>query len=169
MKKIVLFALMAVTAVMGLRAEEGDLSVAPELAFASKCCQPGLGLQIQIEPAGNWRIAPELILYFKNKNRTSYDFNLNVHYLFHTNEQLAFYPLAGISYATIKIQTETLVEDEDGSTTKETFKDDYLGGNIGGGVQYKYRDYLYFFGEERFQFMKNNCQAVTVLGVRLAF
>ena len=70
MKKFMLFALMAITAVMGMRAEEGDLSVAPEFAFGSKCSQPGVGLQIMIEPAGNWRIAPELILYFKNKNRT---------------------------------------------------------------------------------------------------
>ena len=168
MKKIVLFALMAVTAVMGLRAEEGDLSVAPELAFGSKCCQPGIGLQIQIEPAGNWRIAPELLLYFRNKDRTSYDFNLNVHYLFHTNEHFAFYPLAGISYVNLKFHNVVVVK-ENGETTTETYKNDYLGGNIGGGVQYKFRDYLYFFGEERFQFMKNNCQAVTVLGVRLAF
>ena len=163
MKKFMLFALMAITAVMGMRAEEGDLSVAPEFAFGSKCSQPGVGLQIMIEPAGNWRIAPELILYFKNKNRTSYDFNLNVHYLFHTNEHFALYPLAGISYVNIK--TEYI--DVDGK--KDSHKYDRFGGNVGGGIQYKFKDYLYFFGEERFQFMKSNCQAVTILGARIAF
>ena len=165
MKKFMLFALMAITAVMGMRAEEGDLSVAPEFAFGTKCSQPGVGLQIQIEPAGNWRIAPELILYFKNKNRTAYDFNLNVHYLLHTNEHFAFYPLAGISYVNLKYSLPGV--DEEGN--KNSYKDDYLGGNIGGGVQYKFKDYLYFFGEERFQFMKHNCQAVTILGARIAF
>jgi len=163
MKKILLLTLMAVTAVMGLRAEEGDFSVAPQVTFGTKSTQIGVGLQIQFEPTDRWRVAPDLLYYIKNKGRSAYDFNINVHYLFPLSERFSAYPLAGISY--VNVRQDGI--DEDGKKT--TYKNDYLGANLGGGVQYKLQDYLYIFAEERFQVLKRNSQSVTALGVRLTF
>ena len=46
---------------------------------------------------------------------------------------------------------------------------DRCGANVGLGAQYRIKEHLYFFTEERFQIMKNFNQSVTLLGMKYAF
>jgi TonB-dependent SusC/RagA subfamily outer membrane receptor len=47
--------------------------------------------------------------------------------------------------------------------------DDRCGANVGLGAQYKVKDRLHFFTEQRFQIMKNYNQSVTVPGLKYTF
>ena len=118
----------------------------------------GLGAQVQIEPITNWRIAPEFIYFFKNDGLSGLNANFNVHYVIPTSETFAIYPLVGFTYA--RYTWDTLVGDA---------SEDHCGANVGLGAQYRIKDKLYFFSEERFQIMKDFNQSVTVLGLKYTF
>ena len=158
MKKSILFALVAIMAVLGARAEKGDLSIAGQFNYASKNSMAGFGAQLQYEAFTNVRIAPEFIYYLKNDGLTAYNFNVNVHYVIPTGSTFAIYPMAGFSYANFSYD--------------ELFGDNSFnrcGANIGIGAQYRIQDNLHFFTEERFQILKNWNQSVTLLGIKYTF
>ena len=156
MKKSILFALVAIMAVLGARAEKGDLSIAAQFNYASRNSMAGFGSQLQYEAFTNVRIAPEFMYYLKNDGLTAYNFNVNVHYVIPTGSTFAIYPMAGFSYANFKSDYSTE------STSR-------CGGNIGIGAQYRIQENLHFFTEERFQILKNWNQSVTLLGIKYTF
>ena len=158
MKKYIFMALVALTTLFSVHAEEsGDITIAPQFAYATKHSMAGFGLQAQFYALDNLRVAPEFIFYFKSDNITAYNANLNVHYLI-PKGNFNIYPLAGFSYARYKVEVNDV-----------TSKHDRIGANIGIGTEYPINDMLCFFAEERFQLMKDFNQSVTVLGVRIGF
>ena len=163
MKKYILVTFISLCTLFGAHAEAGDIAVAPQFAFATKHATAGFGLQAQFDATDNVRVAPEFIFYFKSDNITSYNGNINVHYLIPKSEKVTFYPLAGLSYGRYKIEWK----DENGEDEKELH--DRLGANFGAGAVYKIQEQLDLFAEERFQLMKDFTQSVTVLGVRFTF
>ena len=160
MKKYIFVAILALTSMFGARAESGDVTLAPQVVFGSKHAMFGMGFQAQFDALDNLRVAPEFIFYFKKDNITAYNGNINVHYLIPRNESFTIYPLAGLSYCRYKVD---LVDAEGESYDK---KHDRIGLNIGAGAVYEFQDQIHLFAEERFQWIKDFNQAVTVLGVR---
>ncbi len=158
MKKTILFALVAIMAVLGARAEKGDLSIAAQFNYSSKNSMAGFGAQLQYEPIQNLRFAPEFIYYLKNDGLSANNFNFNVHYIIPTGNTFALYPMAGFSYAKFKYDHSVI-----GSSFNR------CGANIGFGAQYRIQEGLYFFIEQRFQIIKDRNQSVSVLGVKYAF
>lgn len=158
MKKYIILAILAITSTINLHAEQGDISAAAQFVYASRHSMAGLGAQVQIEPVTNLRFAPEFIYFFENDNRTAYNVNINIHYVIPTSSVFALYPLAGFSYGHYKVSAAGL-----------SASDDRCGANVGLGAQYKVKDRLHFFTEQRFQIMKNYNQSVTALGLKYTF
>lgn len=168
MKKFILMVILALTTLFNVQAdsnvrteESGDITVAPQFAYATKHSLAGLGLQAQFYATNNLRIAPEFIVFFRNNDMTAYNADLNVHYII-PKGNFNIYPLAGFAYARYKYERSD-------ATDKWDEKHDRIGANIGVGTEYPINDMLCFFAEERFQLMKDFNQSVTVLGVRFGF
>lgn len=158
MRKYILLAVAGLMTAIGLHAEQGDVSIAAQFAYASRHSMAGLGAQVQVEPITNLRFAPEFIYYFENDHHSGYNVNLNLHYVIPTSSTFALYPLAGFSFGHYKVDTGL------GDTSA-----DRCGANVGLGVQYRIKDGLYFFSEQRFQILKNHNQSVTLLGLKYSF
>lgn len=149
-----LLALLTVMTVLGARAESGDISLGAQFAYASKNSMAGLGVQLQVEPANRFRIAPEFMYYFKNNGVSAINANVNLHYVIPTSTSFAIYPLLGFTYANYKW---------------EHVSDDHCGANVGVGAEYRIQPRLHFFTEERFQIIEDYNQSVTVLGLKYTF
>ena len=158
MRKYIIMAIVALAATFNAHAEQGDVSAAAQFVYASKHSMAGLGAQVQYEPILNWRVAPEFIYFFKDDGLSALNVNLNVHYVIPTSSSVAIYPLVGFSYG-------HYMADALGGTISE----DHCGANVGMGAQYRIKDRLHFFTEERFQIMKDFNQSVTVLGLKYTF
>jgi outer membrane protein X len=158
MKKYILLAIVAIVATFNVHAEQGDISAAAQFVYASKGSMAGLGVQAQVEPITNWRIAPEFIYFFKNEGVSGLNANLNLHYVIPTSNSFAIYPLIGFTYGHFTADLGY------GDISK-----DRCGANVGLGAQYQIKESLYFFSEERFQIMKDCNQSVTVLGLKYTF
>ena len=156
MKKYILMAIIAIASTISVHAEQGDISAAAQFVYASKHSMAGLGAQVQIEPITNWRLAPEFIYFFKDDGLSALNVNMNVHYVIPTSTTFAVYPLVGFTFA--HYMPEGPVDNVD-----------RCGANVGMGAQYRLKDKLYFFSEERFQIMKDFNQSVTVLGLKYTF
>ncbi len=156
MKKYILMAIVAIAATINIHAEQAIVSAGAEFVYASKHSMAGLGAQVQIEPIANWRLAPEFIYFFENDGRSALNLNLNLHYIIRTSESFAIYPLLGFSYGHYK------TDFVQGDASR-------CGANVGMGAQYRIKERLHFFTEERFQIMKNYNQSVTVLGLKYTF
>ncbi len=158
MKNYLLIAILALATAFGAKAEAGDISIGGQFAYASKRSMAGLGLQVQIEPVTNWRIAPEFIYYFKNDGISAYNANLNIHYVIPTSASFAIFPLAGFSYSHFSF--DNLLGNRSAG---------HCGANVGMGVQYRIKEHLHFFTEQRFQILKDWNQSVTLLGLKYTF
>ena len=156
MKKYILMAIVAFAATINIHAEQAIVSAGAEFVYASKHSMAGLGAQVQIEPIANWRLAPEFIYFFENDGRSARNLNLNLHYIIPTSESFAIYPLLGFSYGHYK------TDFVQGDASR-------CGANVGMGAQYRIKERLHLFTEERFQIMKNYNQSVTVLGLKYTF
>ena len=156
MKKYILMAIVAIVATVNVHAEQGDISAGAQFVYASKHSMAGLGAQVQFEPITNWRIAPEFIYFFKDEGLSALNVNLNVHYVIPTSATFAVYPLVGFTFA--HYMPDGPADDVD-----------RCGANVGLGAQYRIKDNLQFFSEERFQIMKDFNQSVTVLGLKYTF
>ena len=168
MKKFILMVILALTTLFNVQAdsnvrteESGDITVAPQFAYATKHSLAGLGMQAQFYALNNLRIAPEFIMFFRNNNVTAYNADINVHYII-PRGNFNIYPLAGFAYTRYKYERS----DVDGKWDE---KHDGFGANIGVGTEYPINEMMHFFAEERFQIMKDFNQSVTVLGVRIGF
>ena len=155
MKKILLIAAMALTMALGARAEAKDFSVGAQFSWATKHSLAGLGAQVQYEPVRNFRLAPEFNYYFKNDGLSASNFNFNLQYVIPTSTTFAIYPLAGFAYSHFKF---------DGGIS-----DDRCGANVGIGSEYRIKDNLHFYIEERFQIIEDFNQSVTQFGLKYTF
>ena len=162
MKKYIIMAIVALATLFEAHAEPGDISIAPQLSFATKNSMVGLGAQVQFDMDEHFRLAPDFFFYIKNKGMTAYGADVNLHYLI-PKGSFAIYPLAGVCYHRYKVE----MIDEEGEKYDE--KHDRIGADIGIGTQYEIDEIIQVFAEERFQVMKDISQSVTVLGVRFLF
>ena len=158
MKKYIFMAIVAIAATINVHAEQGDISAGAQFVYASKHSMAGLGAQVQYEPITNLRFAPEFIYFFKNDGMSALNLNFNVHYVIPTSNSFAIYPLVGFTYGHYMVDA-----------IPDNLSEDRCGANVGMGAQYRIKDNLQFFSEERFQIMKNFNQSVTVLGLKYTF
>ena len=157
MKKYLLLAVAAL-ATLSTLAAEGDMSIGAQFNYGSRNSMYGLGVQYQIEPVRNVRVAPEFIYYFEDGGYSAANVNLNLHYLITSYSGFTIYPIAGFAYSHIKHEYGGI----------ETSKDRY-GANVGCGTEYRINDDFQFYVEERFQILMDWNQSVTTLGLKYTF
>jgi outer membrane protein X len=75
-----------------------------------------------------------------------WDFSANGHYLFHINNKVTLYPLAGLSLLVVKSETKTQYEG-----VRVMDSSSKMGLNLGGGLDFKLTDRLAFNAEARFR------------------
>ena len=156
MKKILFIAVMALTFVTGARAEANDFSIGAQFSWASKHSLAGLGAQLQYEVVNHLRLAPEFNYYFKNDGISACNANVNLQYVIPTSTSFAIYPLAGFAYSHYEVEGPA-----DGV--------DRCGANVGLGSEYRIKDNLHFYVEERFQIIEDFNQSVTFFGLKYTF
>ena len=155
MKKFLLLSLVALAGVFSMNAAQGEKAFGGQFSYASKHSMVGLGLNFQYEFVNNFRVEPEFIYYFESDHLSAFNVNLNFHYLIHTSNKFAIYPLAGFSYARLN------PEIGDGFNR--------FGANVGVGGEYTINNRFAFYVEERFQILKDMNQSVTGLGFKYKF
>lgn len=126
MKKL-LASLFVLILVIGIHsAATAQKSLGAGLAYGAEIEEIGLKVDGVYTINEDFRAAADFIYYFTEDNLTFWEFNLNGHYLFLTEEELMVYGLAGINYAKQSI-------DFDGM---EDFSNSEAGLNIGVGLEY---------------------------------
>jgi len=161
MKKIILVMMFGLLCTAMAQATKGDFSVAGQFSYGSYKSHWGLGMQLQYEPATNFRIAPEFNYYFKTGDRYHSDrysminVSLNLHYLIPLSHMFTVYPLAGFAYNHYEWEYSN--------------NEDKCGANVGCGVEYRLNRNITFFKEERFQIVSDYNQYVSFLGFKYTF
>lgn len=159
MKKLFLLAAMALSCVLNMNADAGDMAAGMQFSYASKNSMIGLGFNYQIEVVRNLRVQPEFIYYFENKDISDYNVNLNLQYLIPTSSSVRIYPMAGFSYVNFTVRHKALPDTHS----------DKFGANIGLGFEYMINRNFRFYTEQRFHILKKWNESVTALGLRYAF
>lgn len=157
MKKTILLATAMIIAALGSQAKAVDLAAGIGLNYATKFDQAGLGLKVQVGLTPNWRIQPEIIYFFQNRNVSTFQANFDVHYAFNIAPKLNVYPLAGVSFSSWSYD----YSDCDANTR--------FGVNLGAGLEYRVASRLDIFVEERGQITSDYSQSLATMGVKFHF
>ena len=161
MKKILLSLVCMLGVAFAASAESGDLELGVQLGHASADNQEGIGVKLQVGLTDEFRLEPSFNYYFRNNDVSSWDINLNLHYLFDVTENINVYPLAGIFYSGWKMHGFAGLVD-DGTLSR-------FGADLGGGVDFAVSSSVSLTGELKYMFMKDFSQLVTSVGVKFKF
>ncbi len=157
MKKTFLLAAAMIIAALGSQAKAADLAVGAGFNYATKFDQAGLGFKVQVGLSGNWRIQPEIIYFFQNRDVSTFQINCDAHYAINIAPKLNVYPLAGVSFSSWSVD-----HSESNATTR-------FGVNLGAGLEYRVASRLDIFVEERGQITSDYSQSLATLGVKYHF
>lgn len=135
MKKFLLVAIMAVVGlgVSSAQTQKGDLAAGINLNYGIKSDWNnfGLGAKFQWSITDALRLEPSFNYFFKKDWISSWDLNVNLHYVFNLSK-FEVYPLAGISLVGITASTPDLGWGLGSYSASET----KFGFNVGAGAQY---------------------------------
>ena len=108
--------------------------------------------------------------------------NADAHYLFNIGNNAKIYPLAGLTYMRVSIDSNSFakelgsaISDITGQDVNKSLpqvgssSDGKFGVNLGGGIQYALTESLLLNAEVKFQIVKNYNQAVLSAGIAYAF
>jgi len=158
MKKIALALILL--AVFGVTAK-AQTRVAPMLGYATKYSQPALGGNAEFFIEDKISISPSMLLYFPESHQNSrwgyVEFNLNGNYYFYSKDVFEFYAIGGLNYSRVRYK--------DKINGDNSYSDDNINLNIGGGINFKVDTDLLPFSEIRYV-LGGTDQAVIVAGVK---
>lgn len=118
MKKL-FFAVVAAMA-LSVSVSAQQQTVAPALSISEG--EVGISFRYGYQFAGNWRVAPEFVLFFPDHG-TLFNVNANFHYLFNVAPKFNLYPLAGLYI---------------GHFSYDGHSNTNWGLNLGGGAEYEF-------------------------------
>jgi outer membrane immunogenic protein len=173
-RKFYLLAVLILPSVGTLSAQNAKRA-GVHLAFGSEIEQVGLGVNGEFFVAEKVSIAPELNLFFPEKNtynngafKSTYKYSTwsicgDVHYYFVSNDKIGFYGLAGLNLAvarwSTKINTNPPQDNSD--------SDSELGLNLGVGANFTVPGKIIPFGQVKYE--TNYEQLLLQAGIRFAF
>lgn len=137
----------------------GDMALGVQLSNASAMNQMGLGVRFQCELVDAFRLEPSFDYYFKHNSCSTWEINLNLHYMIGVTSKFDVYPLAGLGYAHWS-------HDVGDGLSRNL---DRLALNLGGGGEVAVTNKVAFTGELRYQIMSDYSQFVPMVGVKLKF
>ena len=167
MKKLVLILCMFF-ACMGVSfAQQGIQSIGIHLSYGTEIENAGLGIKYQYNVTNNLRLEPSMEYFFKKDAVDMYDINMNIHYLIPIQEQVRFYPLAGLTYTNWNWdlgKTEIGGANLNVDASKSKF-----GANFGGGIEFDITNNFMLNFEAKYQLISDFDQAVVNFGVAYMF
>ena len=177
MKKFLTIALIAIFCSLGAQAkgryddDGGKTALGAKFIYASRADQLGVGLDFQLNLTRNIRLAPELQYLFRTDGISTFDLGCNLQYVSTLFDDLAFYPLLGVSYQRWSRKIP-YVEDPRQDVTANVNK---IACNVGLGVEYAFTRHIYGAFELRGQFTGKDelnidrSQCVILVGLKYRF
>ncbi len=160
MKKVILtscllFGLL-VTLNMNSYAQEGRIQVGPGLAYGGEAENLGISVDGYYTINEEFRAGAAFTYFFPKNDVNQYAFDLNGNYIFHNEEELMAYAIAGLNIFSWNYDIEG-VDDSDSE----------LGLNLGAGIEYAL-DFGNLFGELKFAGIGGDADQI-VLGAGVRF
>ncbi len=121
-KKITLITLLIASTAISF-AQKGETSLGLNMAYNTVLENTGLGLRFQYGLDDRIRVAPSFNYLFENHNKSLFEVNADIHYLFPLDYNLRLYPLVGLNYTNIDFKNSG------GS-------DSGFGANVGIGIEF---------------------------------
>lgn len=110
---------------MCCHAQRGEKTIGISAGYNTYNKSAVTGIFFQYRFSKYVRLAPDLQYQIKNNGISGYQFNGNLHVPIAMDSRLNFYPLAGVTYQSWRVNA-----DEDSS------RKNYFGANVGGGFEY---------------------------------
>lgn len=162
MKKILTLVCMMMLGLGFAQAQvhQGEAAVGANLVYGTEIESMGLGARFQYGILDQLRAEVGFNGFFQHKHTSWWDVNLNAHYLVGLwNEQLYFYPLAGLNYTMRKVKVDGISDEEN-----------HVGLNLGAGLEYELNEHFGANFEFRHTIVRKNCdQAIFGIGLNYKF
>ena len=162
MKKILTLvcALMLGMGMGQAQVHQGETAVGAHLLYGSEIESLGLGAKFQYGILDQLRAEVGFNYFFEHDHVNWWDVNLNAHYLLGLwNQQLYFYPLAGLNYTMTKVSVPGVGSDEE----------NHVGLNVGAGFEYEFNEHFGATLEYRHTIVRKVDQGVIGLGLNYKF
>lgn len=145
--------------------QQGETAVGANLVYGSEIESMGLGARFQYGILDHVRAEVGFNGFFEHDHQSCWDVNINAHYLLRLfNDQLYFYPLAGVNY--------TMFNDKKPSEQYPNGpgQKNYIGLNVGAGIEYELNEHWGVNFEYRHTINGSNYnQGVPGLGINYKF
>ena len=180
MKRIILVALLALISI-GAYAQEGKFGAGIGVVYGTEISTVGVGVMGQYYFNDHVRGEVGANIYAKNGDTSTWDANLNFHYLINlAKNRLYLYPLMGVSFSfwkfgndieSVGVNDATMGGDEDGAIYAQykDMKEFRFGPNIGLGLQFNINARTSITLEGRYQMIGDFNQGIAGLSVQRRF
>ena len=162
MKKILTLvcAMMLGMGIAQAQVHQGETAAGVNLVYGTEIESLGLGARFQYGVLDQLRAEVNFNGFFEHNHTSWWDVNLNAHYLLGLwNEQLYFYPLAGLNYTMTKVSVPGVGSDED----------NHIGLNVGAGLEYEFNEHFGANLEYRHTIIRKVDQGVIGFGINYKF
>lgn len=156
MKRILLI-LIATTISLTTLAEEsykGEHTVGILAGYNTRTESIIAGAYFQYRFSKYFRIAPDFQYAFSNNGLSAYKINGNIHIPIALGDKTNIFPLTGVSYQSLKAGAAS---------------DDYLGLNLGAGVEFMLTKSLKLLFQGKYTFLKENSNSGTSVAIGYLF
>lgn len=162
MKKImtIVCLLMLGMGIGNAQVHQGQSAAGLTLSYGSEIESLGIGARYQYGILDQLRAEVGLNYFFEHNHMSWWDVNINTHYLLNLwNEQLHFYPLAGLNYTMVNYKGEKDAKGEE----------NHVGMNVGAGLEYEITEHFGASFEYRHTIVRKVDQGVFTLGLNYKF
>ena len=136
------------------------LAGSADIQYGTEIESVGLGFKFSWMMTNDWRLAPNMTFWLKNNDLSSFDINVDVHYLAHLNNRWRMYPIAGLTLAYWK---------QDANATKNKDSGTKFGINLGAGIEFDIDRHFFINSELKYRLISKYDQGIIALGVGYRF
>ena len=173
MKRVILAICLAVLSVSAYAQEGGKFGAGVAAVYGTEIAKVGVGIKAQYYFNEHVRGELGFNIFAKNEPWSTWDVNLNFHYLANiAKNRLFVYPLAGFSLAQWKMADNSAASEvptEGVSYNSEENKAFKIGPNLGVGLQYNITKNTSISAEARYQMVGQFDQGVFGIGIQQRF
>lgn len=124
------------------------------------------GLYFQYRFTDHFRLAPEVDIAFRNKDRNALLINVDAHFPVNAGSRVEFYPLVGCNFSAWSLHTTVVQDEHSNDVTNRTSR---FGLTAGAGLGVKVTPTLRLNFEARGTFVKSNNAALVTAGIGYVF
>lgn len=138
---------------------QGQTAAGVNLVYGSEIESLGIGARFQYGILDQLRAEVGFNYFFQHNHISWWDVNINAHYLINLrNNQLYFYPLAGLNYTMAKYKEDGVSEEKN-----------HVGLNVGAGIEFEINEHFGANLEYRHTIVRKVDQGVIGLGINYKF